>query len=148
MAEAIALGASVIAFIQLADRVIHLTKYYIEAIRDCPQGIRAILVEISSLRAILENLDFLLKNDSGPESHMLDQLSGEQGLIAECEKSLAKLERLLPSNIRAAGSKRQKILTAADHLQWPFRENTAKKLIDDISRYKASIAFALTFDST
>jgi len=147
MAEALALGAGVVAFIQLTDRVIHLAKYFIEAIRDCPRDIRTILVEVSSLKAVLENLDFLLKTDSGPEPQMLEQLH-RNGLMAECKNSLAKLERLLPSDIKTVNGRRQKIMTAVEHLKWPLRENTARKLIDEISRYKASIAFALTFDST
>jgi hypothetical protein len=106
MAEVIALGSSVIAFIQLADRVIGLSKYYIEAIHDCPRDIRAILVEISSLKAVLENLDFLLKNDSGPEPHLMGQLAGEHGPIEGCRKSVAELERLLPSGLCAARGRR------------------------------------------
>jgi hypothetical protein len=148
MAEAVALSASIITFIQLADRVISIAKYYIEAIRDYPRDIRVILVEISSLKAIIENLSFLLQSHSGLEPHMLSQLAGENGPIPECQKSLAKLERLLPSDIRAEQGKRQKMLAAAEHLAWPLKENSAKKLIDEISRYKASITFALTLDST
>lgn len=148
MAEVIALGASIIAFLQLTDRVIGLTKYYIEALNDCPGDIRTILVEISSLKAILESLDFLLRNNSGPEPHLMQQLAGDHGPIEECRKSVAELERLLPTHIRSVHGKRQKVLAAAEHIAWPLRENSVKKLVDNISRYKASIAFALTYDST
>jgi len=148
MAEAIALGASVIAFIQLADRVIDISKYYIEAIHDCPRDIRAILIEVSSLKAIFENLDFLLKLDATPEPILLRQLSGDDGLIEGCRKSLSDLEILLPSGVRTARGKRRKIIAASQHLAWLLRETTARKLMGDISRYKANIALALTFDTT
>lgn len=147
MAEIAGLGAGIIAFIQLADRVICLAKYYIEAVHDCPGDIRVMLVEISSLKAVLENLDFLLKNELALAPDVLAQLANDNGPIEACRESMSKLERLLPSDIRAVHGKRQKILTAAQHLAWPLRENSAKKLLDDISRYKASIAFALTCDS-
>lgn len=147
MAEALAVGAGVIAFMQLADKVIDLAKYYIEAIHDCPRDIRVILVEVSSLKVVLDNLDFLLKNDAGPELRMLAHLTGEKGPIIECHQALAQLERLLPTDIKAAGGKRQKTLTAAGHLAWPLKENSARKLINDITRFKASIQLALIFDS-
>ena len=40
MAEAIAIGASVIAIIQIANRVISLRKHYIETAREAPTTLR------------------------------------------------------------------------------------------------------------
>lgn len=137
----------IIAFIQLADRVIYLAKYYLEAVHDCPSDIRAILVEISSLKAILENLDFFLKYELVIAPDVFAQLASENGPIEACRQALSNLERLLPSNIKTVHGKRQKIIAAAQHLAWPLKENSAKKLLDDISRYKASITFSLTCNS-
>jgi hypothetical protein len=148
MAEALALGASLATFIQLADRVVYLARYYIEGIRDCPADIRATLVETSSLKAVLETLGFLLKNDTGHErAHLLLQLAGEHGPIEACRQSLVALEKLLPSDFKTVRGKRQKILTAAQHLAWPLKQASAKRLIEDMSRYKATIAFALAHDT-
>ncbi len=147
MAEIVALGASVVAFIQLTDRVLQLAKYYIGAVKDCPSDIRTILVEVSTLKAVLETLDLLLKNTTRLEPRMLAQLAGENGPIEGCRRSLTDLERLLPADAKASRGKRQKILSAAGHLAWPLKETNAKKLLDNISRYKASISFAITYDS-
>lgn len=148
MAEAVALWASVVAFIQLADRLIHTTKYYIEAIKDCPADIRTILVEVSSLKALLQTLDFFLANDIGPGTYLLGQLVGEHGPIEGCRKSLSDLERLLPRDFKTVAGKRRKILNVAEHLAWPLRQTSARKLLDNISRHKATIAFALTHDAS
>jgi hypothetical protein len=59
MAEAVALGASIIAIYQIADRIIGLCKFYIETIHDAPSDIRKILVEMSALKAIFQDLEFL-----------------------------------------------------------------------------------------
>ncbi|KAI1880907.1 hypothetical protein JX265_001147 [Neoarthrinium moseri] len=150
MAEAVAFGASVVAFLQLTDRVVDIAKYYIEAIKDCPADIRAILVEVSLLKAVLQSLSFILesreKDGGGPS--FLGNLAGEHGPVEMCRKALAALEKLLPADFHAVQGKRQKIRSAATHLAWPLRESSAKKLLETISRYRASISFALTYDAT
>lgn len=148
MAEAVALGASVVAFIQLSDRLIQTAKFYIEAIKDCPADIRAILVEVSSLKAVLQTLDFVLANDIAPGTCLLGQLVGEHGPVEECRKSLSDLERLLPRDFKTASGKRRKILNTAEYLAWPLKQTSARKLLDNISRYKATITFALTHDAS
>lgn len=145
MAEAIALGASVVAFIQLTDRVIQVSKYYIEALHDCPRDIRTILVEVSSLKAILENLDFI--HNSAADSPLLRQVCSEDGPVVQCRKSVAELERMLPPEKRAVGNKRQKIAAAAQLLAWPLKENAARRHLKDIAGYKSTIAIALTSDT-
>jgi hypothetical protein len=60
MVEAVAFGAGVIAFIQLADRVITVSSAYIEAFKargSPPNTLRLINSEVSSLRPVLELLD-------------------------------------------------------------------------------------------
>ncbi|UNI16489.1 hypothetical protein JDV02_002920 [Purpureocillium takamizusanense] len=149
MAEVVALASSIIAIIQLADRVISVTKHCLGSIRDCPSDIRAILVEISSLKAVLESLSFFLDgSNAGPEPPLIRHLTGEHGPIEGCRSSIRELEGLLPSDMRTVRGKRQKVLTAVEHLAWPLREKSARKLIDNISRYKASIVFAVTYDSS
>lgn len=147
MAEAIALGASVVAFLQLTDRVIQVTKSFIGTVEDCPSDIRVILVEISSLKAILETLEFLQQSSSEPGPQLLQRLSEPGGPVAECHKSVADLEKVLPPDFTTVKGKRRKLMTAAEHLAWPLRETAARKLIDTISRQKASIALALTCDT-
>ena len=56
MAEA---AAPIIAIIMISDRVIGLCKYYIGGLKDAPADLRAILIETSTLKTILENVQFL-----------------------------------------------------------------------------------------
>ncbi|MCJ1452479.1 hypothetical protein MMC28_002822 [Mycoblastus sanguinarius] len=78
MAEAIAVGASVIAIIQISDRIIGLCKFYIESARDASSDLRVILIETSKLKTVFENLKFLTSCSSGV-SAMVSTLSGEDG---------------------------------------------------------------------
>jgi hypothetical protein len=147
-AELLAFAASIAAFIQLADRVITLSKFYLEALEDCPRDIRVLFIEVSSLKGILESLDFLVQNSNGDHSNtFLQQLTGHDGPIEGCRKSLDDLQRLLPEDIRGAGNKRYKISEIARYLAWPLKESRARKLLQEILQYKTSITTALTSES-
>ena len=150
MAEAVAIGASVIAIIQIADRIIGLCKFYVETARDAPSDLRLILVETSALKTILENLNFLTACD-GPDSTAARRVSGADGPIEGCFRTVTELEKLFPSNsILTRGRKSSKtrtlnsVLTA---LAWPLKESKARKLLDEMMRYKTTISLALTTKS-
>ena len=149
MAEAIAVGASVIAIIQIADRIIGQCKFYIETARDAPSDLRVILVETSTLKVILENLNFLSACD-GPLSTATGRISGANGPIEGCLRTAAELEKLFPldasQTTRRKTSKRRldSVLTA---LAWPLKESKARKLLDEMTRYKTTISLALTTSS-
>ena len=150
MAEVIAFGASVIAIVQVADRIIGACKSYISSVRDAPSDLRAILVEISALKTVLENLTFLNSCDT-PCSPMFNNLCGTDGPIEACLLSVNELAGLFPpdeTDIQGQGqSKRRKIKSTMVALAWPLKETKARKLLDDILRYKSTITLALTTDT-
>ena len=150
MAEVIAVGASVIAIIQVTDRIIALCKFYIETVRDAPSALRVILIETSTLKTIFENLNFLTACNSGV-SKTVSTLSGEYGPIEGCRRSITELEKLFPSDcIQTTGqarSKKRKVKATLVALAWPMKENKARKLLDEIVRYKTTITLALTTES-
>ena len=152
MAEALAVGASVIAIIQVADRIISLCKFYIETARDAPSDLRVILVETSALKTILENLNFLTSCD-GPESSAARRTSGADGPIEGCFRTVTELEQLLPSDSDSVGtrgrknSKKRKLNSVLTALAWPLKESKARKLLDEMMRYKTTISLALTTNS-
>ena len=97
MAEAIAVEASVIAIIQISDRIIGLCKFYVKTARDTPLDLRVILIETSALKIILENLNFLTACD-GPDSPAARCISGADGPIEGCLRIVTELEKLFPTN--------------------------------------------------
>jgi len=150
MAEVIAVGASVIAIIQITDRIIGMCKFYVETARDASPDLRVILLETSTLKTIFENLNFLTACNSGV-STTVSTLSGGDGPIEGCRRSIIELEKLFPPDcIQTTGqnrSKKRKVKATLATLAWPLKENKARKLLDEIMRYKTTITLAITTES-
>ena len=150
MAEVFAIGASVIAIIQITDRIVGLCKHYITTVQDAPSDLRLILLETSALKTIFENVNFLTASDSGV-SNIVNGLSGVDGPIEGCLKSVTRLEKLFPSDFtQGTGrnrSKKQKVKATLAALAWPLKETKARKLLDELSRYKTTIILAITVES-
>jgi hypothetical protein len=148
--EVIAVGSSVIAIIQITDRIIGLCKFYIETARDAPSDLRVILLETSMLKTIFENLQFLIACSS-EASAIVRSLAGKDGPIEGCWRSISELEKLFPSDsVQGMGKsrgKKRKVKAALATLAWPLKESKAKKLLDEITRYKMTISLALTTES-
>ena len=150
MAEAIAVVASVVAIVQITDRVIDLCKYYIQTAEDASRDLRTILVETSTLKTTLQNVEFLIAWDNGT-STLASTLSGEEGPIKGCQRSITELEKLFPSvNFQTkeqSRSKKQKVKATWTALAWPLKESKARKLLEEITRYKTTITLAITTES-
>ena len=150
MAEALAVGSSVIAIIQITDRIVGLCKFYIETARDVASDLRLILLEASTLKTVFESLNFLIEHNSGVSS-AVSTLSGKDGAIEGCRSSITELEKLFPSDWKqTAGqntSKKQRVKATWAALAWPLKEKNARKLLDEIMRYKTTITLAITTDS-
>ncbi|KAI3316746.1 hypothetical protein HD806DRAFT_527622 [Xylariaceae sp. AK1471] len=129
--EPISVAASIIAIIQLADRVVTLCNYYVEALRDVPTEIKIILVEISQVSAffgVFQNLDI------SSESQFLSRLDTRrphQNPVVGCEHDLTELCKLLGENLTnealqsSSKSRRQKLATVWEKLAWPLKRTTA-----------------------
>ena len=150
MAEIIAVGASLIAVIQVADRIIRICKSYISSVHDAPSNLRAILIEISAVKAVFENLKFL-DSCKSPTSPLANGLSGADGPIEGCLRSVNDLAGLFSTDdvhVKGQGqSKRRKIKSTLVSLAWPLKETRARKLLEDILRYKSTITLALMTDT-
>lgn len=150
MAEAVALVASVVAIVQIADRVIGLCKFYLETVHDAPADIRRILIETSTMKTVLENVQFLSSCKTGT-SRMLQGLSGPDGLLHGCQNTIAQMEGLFPTiyaqGPRGGRSKRQKVKASLAYLAWPLKGDRPNKLVEELNRLKATISLTLTTES-
>jgi len=153
-------AAGVITVVQLADRVIQICKWYIEATRDgVPSDLRHIFVETSTLKAVLDSLHFLssgeLSQHEAPSTTPgLGHLLGDDGPVEACRRILTTLSRLLRvpqtfSNAATTGNSsksfRVKAILAA--LAWPLKEGKARKLLAELAQHKATIMLAFTTDT-
>ena len=150
MGEVLAIGASVTAIIQITDRIVGLCKFYIETVNDAPSDLRLIFLETSALKTIFESLNFLTACDSGV-SNIVSGLASVDGPIEGCLKSVIQLEKLFPLKwiqiTEQHRSKKRKVKATLAALTWPLKEGKARKLLDEISRYKTTITLALSIES-
>jgi len=153
MAE-VALGASIIAIYQIADRLIGLCKFYIETVHDAPSDLRKILIEMSALKTIFQDLEFLKRCDS-KLSAVLESMTGSDGSIGGCRKAVTDIEKLFSQDsinthryeVRASKNTKSVYKATLAALAWPLKASKAMKLLQDISMHKTTITLALTTDS-
>ncbi|KAK8077233.1 hypothetical protein PG996_003403 [Apiospora saccharicola] len=135
MADPLSMGASIIAFIEITNRIVSTCKYCIETVKDAPRDFQMILGETTSLEAIIETL-----KASGAEP------LGLAVTLEACHRCLSALEGLLPKPQRndTSGSKRRNITFA--ELAWPLKESKARKLLAEVSQHKATLLLAISGD--
>ncbi|KAK4141538.1 uncharacterized protein C8A04DRAFT_14034 [Dichotomopilus funicola] len=146
--DPISLTASIIAVTQGADRIAQLCRYYIGAVDDYPRDLRTILIETSTLKALFENLGFLIESD-GDSSPMLKSLDGGEGPIAGCQRTISELEFLFPTSSAntTQKTKRKRVKTTLAQLAWPFRQEKARTLLGQLVQHKTTINTAISSDA-
>jgi hypothetical protein len=147
MAEVLALVGTIIAVIQIADRVINVCEQYLEQIQDAPRDLHIILIETSTLKALAEGLKFL-HGANKCTTATLQALGDQNGPIEGCRRCISDLERLLGLDTDpAADGKRRMIQATLGRLAWPLKESKARKLLRELSHYKTTITLALSNES-
>lgn len=146
--DPVSVGAGIIAVIQVTDRVAQLCRYYIGAVDDYPKDLRSILIETSTLTALLENIEFLIDSDGG-SSPMLKSLGGEEGPIAGCQRTISELELLFPaaSANTTQEAKRKRVKATLAQLAWPFRQEKARVLLAQLVQHKTTINTAVSSET-
>lgn len=146
--DLLSIGASIIAVIQAADRITQLCRYYIGAVDDYPTGLRSMLVETSTLKTILESLEFLIDSDAD-SSPMLDSLRCTAGPIMGCQRTLSELELLFPTPSTNPGqnARRKTVKMTLAQLAWPFRQEKARALLAELVQYKTTITSAISCET-
>lgn len=138
--DVISAFASVIAVVQIADSIATLCKAYITGVYDAPADLRAILIEVGSVKCVLEAIELL-----GPPVTGDDKVAILEKLripLEGCKEALMALEGLFPP--LPAKGKRERLALSLASLAWPFKRDKALKLLDEIGRYKSTIAIGFT----
>ncbi|KAK4444242.1 hypothetical protein QBC34DRAFT_360671 [Podospora aff. communis PSN243] len=156
--DPLSVGASVIAFVGLADRVIRAAQFCIDTLRDAPSDIRMVFCEVSSLKTIVDILT--LPDQPAPNSDSKGTIASIDpsfppnwaGPIEACQRCLTSLEALLPSGVGVSApdgpspsAQGRRRLTLAE-LAWPLKQSKARKLLAEISQHKATLLLAISGD--
>jgi hypothetical protein len=147
--DPVSLTASFVAMVQIADSIMSICKGYITSVKDAPRDLRAIMIEVGSVKSVLEVFESLIEGHGHDVSSILQKLKGSSGPLEGCREALAALESLFPTAAQSkpTNSKRKKILLSLENLAWPFKESRARKTLEDLGRYKSAISLALTTES-
>jgi hypothetical protein len=142
--------ANVFAVIQIADRIVALCKAYITGVNDAPFDLRTILIEVGSLKCVLEVVKLLdgscEAESTGNSVAILEKLRGP---LDGCKEAMKSLEALFPSQTESPVSgKRQRLALSLASLAWPFKRDKAFKLLEEIGRHKSTISLGLTTEAS
>jgi hypothetical protein len=69
--DLLSITASVIAITQIADKIVSVCKGYINTVKDAPKDLRSIVIEVGSLKCVLEVLQLWLSGQNGGHSEIL-----------------------------------------------------------------------------
>ncbi|RMJ01620.1 hypothetical protein BHE90_012058 [Fusarium euwallaceae] len=146
--EALGAVASIIAVVQLTGTIINLCKKYLTSVADLKHDLNCIIIEVSTLRSILELVETAVEGEGG-KSPILDALKTP---VSSCQNVLADLMALLrstqceiPDEQIRMRDKASKILW---RVEWPFKGDRAKTMLADLSQHKNAIAMILAADSS
>ncbi|KAH9904467.1 hypothetical protein F4778DRAFT_63806 [Xylariomycetidae sp. FL2044] len=172
--DPLSLTASIIAILDISGKIIGFCSTYISAIKHAPSDLRIIRAEIEALQAITRLLDLPSSTLIGQQNAALESLRGSGGALKSCQQCLERLLALLqggkPEEARSSSRlKLRRLLNLRlkavatnvkdtrdgqdvtgsefDYTSWPRKQATAHALLEEISKYKATITLALAVDA-
>ena len=139
MAEIIALVASIIAVVQLADRVTTLGYEFCGKVKGASREVMEMIATVSALKNILELLSrFVQADENAIRLPLLRSLCQPDGPLKECEKILCEIEsRIL---LKRENFGKLKLIT------WPWQWEEMAKKLKKIDRHQQTFALVLQGD--
>jgi hypothetical protein len=146
--DPLSITASVVAIVQIASTIISVCKDYVTTVANAPKDLRTILIQVGSVKCILETLELLISRGGDEVSIILQKLQNSDGPLDGCKQALIALNNLFPTEAECSkDGKRRKVLSSLRNLAWPLKESKARKLLKDIGQYKTTISVALTTET-
>ncbi|KEY73582.1 hypothetical protein S7711_09197 [Stachybotrys chartarum IBT 7711] len=147
MSDPLSIATSVVAFVELASRIIRASQYCIDAIKDAPSDIQMILGEVSSIKAIVENFEEPHPGPEDGDNRLVSRLFAKGGPIEACQRCLGGLEGLLPMVASTNLTTKRRGFSLVE-LSWPLKQSKARRLLAEISHHKATLLLAISGDMT
>ncbi|KAF2647623.1 hypothetical protein K491DRAFT_699509 [Lophiostoma macrostomum CBS 122681] len=142
MAEPFGIATGALTVLEVTTKLVKTCKSLIETAQDAPRELRQIFIEVSSLKTVLENFDFLSQPGLSSTAQMLADpdgvVEGCRSTVDELAKELDQLSLARSSN--AHPGKRRRIETS---LKWCMNASKTRKLLDETIKHKTTISLAL-----
>src|SRR5436305_14226262 len=142
MAEGLAVAASIIAVIQISDRVISLCCQFIGKVRGAEREVAQLITAITALKGFFEFLDTFAKSaENALRLPLLSSLCNPQGPLETCKALLTDMEiKMRPPKRDYNG-----VLKA---IMWPWKWNDIGRALEAIEKQKTLTMLALQGDTT
>jgi len=140
-------AASVIAIIQIAKTVGGICGSYIRQYHDAPKDLRSILIEVGSIKAVLEVIQLLHVQTAKSNSPLLHQIAETDGPLTACRDILHELLSLFPKQEVMMNGGRKFVLGPLERLRWSTKANEVRRLLTDLGKLKSTLSLMLTSDT-
>lgn len=142
MAEALALAASIIAVIQITDRVVTLCHQFVGKVRGADKQIFQMINTITAIKGVLEFLKTFVDNgDNKSRLPLLYSLCKPNGSLERSRTALADIE----SKLQLKKRDHTKALKA---ITWPWIWKDIGPVLEDIEKHKTLMLLAMQRDMT
>lgn len=139
--DPLSVTASATALIGLANQVLTACLAYTAAVKDAPNDLCNILIEVGSVKCVLETLE--VRQNLSP---ILQKLDIVHSPLEGCRRELDTLAQLLPSDVEDS-RRRARGKSVLTKLTWPFKQGQARKVLENLGRHKGTFVLLLTTDA-
>ena len=142
MAEALAVAASIIAIIQISDRVISLCGQFMGRVRGHEREVAQMITTITSLKGFLEFIQKFVENEANASQlPLLSSLMHPNGLLKTCTTLLEDME----AKMRPPKRDYNGILKT---ITWPWKWDDIARALEIIEKQKTLILLSMQGDTT
>ncbi|OCK76219.1 NACHT and WD40 domain protein [Lepidopterella palustris CBS 459.81] len=140
--EVVASTTSIIAVIQVADRILALCGKYALAVKDAKKDIDRLMAELVTLHKVLKRVDEMVNSEATKLYMSHPALKDLEGSIRGCRSTLYELE------VKLDPGKGRKLIGrfGLRALTWPFKSKDVTKIIEALDRHQTTIILALNMD--
>ena len=134
--------ASIIAVVQVADRILCLCGKYTSDVKGAKNDIERLRSEVEALQKVLKSAGDMVDSSATEPYTTESVLEVLAGSIRECRSALGEVETQLNPG------KERKIMSrfGLRALKWPFKSKDVTKIIEGLNRHKGTIILALNMD--
>jgi hypothetical protein len=149
--ETLALASTFATLLGFSMQLYSNCRYYVDATRgDCPNDLKLILIETSSLEATVKSVELILSfSDTRAEDE--ERLKRQIGKpLKDCQECMEQLLKLVPKPMLKDGehklSKREKVKILLNALAWGVggKMGTCAMLLKHLRTHKATLSLGLT----
>jgi len=140
--EGLSVASSIIAVIQISDRVITLCREFVGKVRGADKEIFHMINTITALKGILQFLQtFVDEEENHSRLPLLHSLCQRSGPFEKCHMAIAEIE------LKLRHSKRD-YTGALKAITWPWKWKDIGPILEDIEKQKTLMLLAIQGDTT